>query len=100
MFDRDPKVRAWILQRAAGYCELCQAPAPFVTSDEEPYLESHHVITLSDGGSDTADNTAALCPNCHRNVHYGIDRAELRDRLAQRIGGVEATVAVRKGDGS
>jgi hypothetical protein len=89
MFYRDPKVRAWILQRAAGHCELCAAPAPFVTSDEEPYLESHHLITLSEGGSDTIDNTVALCPNCHRNLHYGLNRAELRDRLSQHVAGTD-----------
>ena len=103
VFYRDPKVRAWILQRAAGHCELCRAPAPFVTSNEDPYLESHHVVTLSEGGSDTPDNTAALCPNCHRKLHYGIDRTErtveLRDFLAQQIAGVAETPAVREGDG-
>ena len=35
----------------------------------EPYLEAHHVKWLGDGGSDSIDNTVALCPNCHRKMH-------------------------------
>jgi HNH endonuclease len=99
VFYRDPKVRAWILQRAAGRCELCRAPAPFDTSNEDPYLESHHLVTLSEGGSDTTDNTAALCPNCHRELHYGINRLERLDILARRIAGGKETSARREGDG-
>ena len=37
--------------------------------NDKPYLESHHIIWLSEGGSDTLDNTAALCPNCHKKMH-------------------------------
>jgi len=29
----------------------------------------HHIEWLSRGGQDTIDNTAALCPNCHRKMH-------------------------------
>lgn len=35
----------------------------------KPYLESHHVITLADGGPDVIYNTVAICPNCHRKIH-------------------------------
>lgn len=39
----------------------------------EPYLEVHHVIPLSQNGEDTLENAEALCPNCHREKHYGIN---------------------------
>jgi hypothetical protein len=94
VFYRDPAVRAWVLQRAKGLCELCETQAPFVTDDEIPYLESHHIIMLSEGGPDTPSNTAAVCPNCHRNLHYGIDRQDLRDRLCQLVISKEAGAAV------
>ena len=48
-FSRDPRVRAWILQRAQGRCELCSQPAPFIDERQEPYLESHHITMLADG---------------------------------------------------
>ncbi|WP_296863638.1 HNH endonuclease [Thermosyntropha sp.] len=28
-----------------------------------------HIEWLSRGGTDTIDNTVALCPNCHRKMH-------------------------------
>jgi 5-methylcytosine-specific restriction endonuclease McrA len=90
LFCRDPAVRAWVLHRADGRCELCGTLAPFVTDRQARYLESHHVIMLAEGGPDTPDNTAALCPNCHRNLHYGSDRANLRERLGGLVAGKEA----------
>ncbi len=72
VYERDPKVAAFALQRANGICDDCRNPAPFARSkDGTPFLEVHHRITLADGGPDTPDNTIALCPNCHRKRHYG-----------------------------
>jgi hypothetical protein len=73
-FERDPHVRAWVLQEARGMCELCEQKAPFVCIDDTPYLEVHHVRTLAEGGPDTPENTVALCPNCHRELHYSVQR--------------------------
>lgn len=85
VYYRDPQVRAWVLQRAAGRCELCNAHAPFHTDLKELYLESHHIDWLANGGPDTPENTAALCPNCHREVHSGINRKEKSDLLRKII---------------
>ena len=35
----------------------------------EPYLETHHIEWLCNGGADTIENTVALCPNCHKKMH-------------------------------
>lgn len=70
-YERDPKVKAWILKEAKGACESCLCKAPFFNSNDEPYLEVHHIKSLSDSGSDTITNAVALCPNCHREIHYG-----------------------------
>lgn len=84
-FYRDPKVRAWVLQRAEGRCELCASPAPFFDHFQTPYLESHHIITLASGGPDTPKNTAALCPNCHRELHVGLDRVAKSRVLSELV---------------
>lgn len=84
-FARDPAVKAWVLQRAQGVCECCRKPAPFKTAEDTPYLEVHHIRTLADGGSDRVSNTVALCPNCHRQLHYGVDRGELKQRLFSSV---------------
>ena len=57
--------------RAAGWCEHCRNPAPFLTGAGLPYLEVHHVVPLSKEGPDSLDNVLALCPNCHRKAHFG-----------------------------
>ncbi|MDR0437966.1 MAG: HNH endonuclease [Bacteroidales bacterium] len=71
-YNRNPDVVIEVLSRANGHCEYCQSPAPFKKdSDEEGFLEVHHIIPLAEGGDDTVENAVALCPNCHRHVHYG-----------------------------
>ncbi|MGL4624778.1 MAG: HNH endonuclease [Culicoidibacterales bacterium] len=69
-WQRNPHVRAYTLKQAAGRCQLCEQPAPFRLADGTPFLEVHHVIPLEAGGPDTIANCVALCPNCHREVHY------------------------------
>ncbi len=68
-FIRDRYVSEYAKRRARGQCQLCGSPAPFKDQYGHPYLESHHIIWLADGGSDSIDNVAALCPNCHRKMH-------------------------------
>jgi len=75
-YSRNADVIVEVLMRAAGVCELCERPAPFLRkSDKTPYLEVHHRKQLADGGKDTVANAIAVCPNCHRNSHYGVDVA-------------------------
>ena len=73
-FDRDPQVVAYALRLAKGVCQGCGADKNILfkrASDGKVYLEVHHIEPLSDGGSDTLDNACALCPTCHRLMHYG-----------------------------
>ena len=75
IFYRNPDVIAEVLARANGYCEECEAAAPFNrANDGSPYLEVHHNVPLSKGGEDTVKNAFALCPNCHRKAHFGIKK--------------------------
>jgi hypothetical protein len=72
-FKRNADVIVEVLLRAQGVCERCNRNAPFIRkSDGTPYLEVHHKIKLSNDGEDTVENTIALCPNCHRELHFAI----------------------------
>jgi 5-methylcytosine-specific restriction endonuclease McrA len=85
VYARDLEVVGWALQRAKGYCELCTNQGPFPTKDGGRFLEVHHVTPLYQGGPDTVDNVAAVCPNCHRACHLAPNKAELGQLLKSRV---------------
>ena len=73
LFTRNPHVVASRLAIAKGICEDCNMPGPFISRyTKEWFLEVHHKIPLSENGYDTVENTAALCPNCHRKRHHDL----------------------------
>ena len=84
-YERAPAVKAEVLDRANGVCELCGKQAPFIKDDGDHFLEVHHIIQLSEGGPDIVRNAIALCPNCHREAHYGIRRKELTAIMKQKL---------------
>ncbi len=81
---RDPIIAEYTKKRAMGICQLCGCPAPFRDSYGEPYLESHHLKWLSNGGEDSIKNTVALCPNCHRKMHIVNDEKDI-ERLQNLV---------------
>jgi hypothetical protein len=86
-FERDKSVRERVLKRSAGMCEYCRAPG-FPTAAGSIYLETHHIIPLSEGGPDTDTNVIALCPNDHRKAHHGQDRDNMRKILTEKISSI------------
>lgn len=93
VYRRNQDIAAEALFRAEGVCELCGNSAPFLrSSDGTPFLEVHHIVGLAEGGRDSMDNVAALCPNCHREAHSG-ERAEfIKASLIVRVTAKEVAV--------
>lgn len=83
VYERDSNVRKAALNRASGLCEQC-GERGFETAAGAVYLESHHIVPLSEGGADHPNNVIALCPNHHREAHYGRDALSTR-KLLQSI---------------
>jgi hypothetical protein len=83
--DRDQEVRRRVLHRAEGRCEYCGVVG-FLTQDGRTYLETHHVIPLSEDGADSTKNVMALCPNHHRQAHHGNERDYLRKTMLDKLG--------------
>lgn len=90
-YARDPRVVAYVLNRAQGVCEACDNPAPFKRADGSPYLEAHHIVPLAEGGPDTVENCAALCPNCHRAMHFAENKTEWMSKLSKNKARLELT---------
>lgn len=65
-------VKAEVRKRAWFACCLCKKISLA--------LEVHHIIPLSDGGTDVEDNAAPLCASCHRS--FGGNR-ELQSRIRE-----------------
>lgn len=83
-YVRNQEVRDSVVQRARGKCEYCNAPT-FRKIDGDHYIETHHILALSSGGEDTMSNVIALCPNHHREAHYGINRKKLNLEMLDKI---------------
>ena len=73
---RDPKVRLHVIEAAKGQCEFCNK-AGFLMANGKRYLEAHHIIALAKDGRDTVENVIALCPEHHRQAHFGVDADKL-----------------------
>lgn len=51
-----------IISYYSGQCEICKF-------NLVPLLEIHHILPLQQGGDNSLDNIACLCPNCHTIIH-------------------------------
>jgi len=85
-FIRNPYIVTAVLLRSDGKCEMPDCIRElFVRDDNTTYLEVHHIVPLGEDGDDTFTNAAALCPHCHREIHLGKNRYELRNKLKKHI---------------
>lgn len=84
-YSRAPAIKDYAKARADGVCEYCEKPAPFKTDGGEPYLEAHHVDELGEGGEDHPDKVVALCPSCHKEIHYGQRGDKINQSLREKL---------------
>jgi 5-methylcytosine-specific restriction protein A len=87
-FRRDDAVREHVIRRAGGKCEHC-GKCGFEMPDGSFYLEAHHVIALSAQGPDTVFNVIALCPEHHREAHYGKQAESLEEAFLTKLREIE-----------
>ena len=77
-YERNQTVTELAKLMAKGKCRLCKKKGPFQDQVLNlPFLETHHVKWLSEGGRDSIDNIVALCPNCHRKMHHVADKGDV-----------------------
>lgn len=93
-YVRDPYVIAGAIVRSKGKCEMPHcATKLFARGDGRPFLEVHHIVPLAEGGDDTLVNAAALCPMCHRELHFGALRFGKRKVLRKRIAKLDSGIS-------
>lgn len=73
-----------IFKLAKYKCENqnCKTPnrVPFYKNGNDPYLEIHHFPHYSKIKKHKEEGCFALCPNCHREAHYGKEKMSFRER--------------------
>lgn len=86
VYSRNNALRALVKIRSNYSCEMPECNyIGFEKDNGEKYIEVHHLTPLSVGGEDSLSNTVALCPTCHRKMHYANNKEELKILLEDYI---------------
>lgn len=80
-YPRSKVIQQQALERANYKCEINPEHTTFISKySEKPFMEAHHLIpgAYTDSGLfeyslDHIANVVCLCPNCHKEIHFGID---------------------------
>jgi 5-methylcytosine-specific restriction protein A len=78
-YIRSPMVAAEAIRAAQFNCEIDPSHKTFVSrAKNQRYVEAHHLIPISQQSRfhsplDIVANVVALCANCHRLLHYGVE---------------------------
>ncbi|MFZ2871610.1 HNH endonuclease [Zavarzinia sp.] len=92
----------WVKAKLHGKCQICEKlgreSVAFKKPDGMPYSEAHHVIPVAklEKGSLGFLNIMVLCPNHHREVHYGNMKIEEKDRNSWRVKIGRKTIIIDK----
>ena len=76
-WNRDRIIVEQVLQSDKYLCEVDPKHKTFIARrNDQPYLEGHHLIPLARQKEfkvslDVYANIIGLCPNCHRQLHFG-----------------------------
>jgi hypothetical protein len=63
IYNVSSRTKSKVIERLNKGCSNC--------GWNEAICDLHHIIAKSNGGSDSHDNLALICPNCHRLAHTG-----------------------------
>ncbi|VAW43490.1 hypothetical protein MNBD_CHLOROFLEXI01-2380 [hydrothermal vent metagenome] len=74
-YYRDPRIARARFELAKYKCEFDSSHTTFPSTKGHPFVEAHHFIGISlqerfTTPLDTMNNVFALCPTCHKAIHY------------------------------
>lgn len=85
-YERDLKLVDLSYQLSKSMCSVDPKHKTFTSKNKSlPFLEAHHFIPLSYSSNDEKikqlklddiSNIFSICPNCHRQIHYGDDNSK------------------------
>lgn len=70
--DRGDSVARALKQLLGSQCQICGWKG-FKKRDDTEFIEAHHLVQISERHADSlcTENIILVCPNCHREIHYG-----------------------------
>lgn len=71
-YKRKPQLRYQAIFQANSRCKMCGKDGSIDGNKGLSFLEIHHIRPLSEGGTDSIENSIVLCPNCHK-IEYRND---------------------------
>lgn len=63
-------------------CQICGLTFPMDNGNY--YCEAHHIIPLSENGSQDSENIIILCANHHRMFHYAKNSIDIREENGEK----------------
>ena len=71
--DRGSAVTDALKALLGSKCQICGWMGFIKKNGEERFIEAHHLVQVAhkENGSLCTDNIILVCPNCHREIHYG-----------------------------
>lgn len=72
-----------VKQRSGYKCQICGQN--FLMDNGRYYCEAHHIIPISEDGSQSAENVIVLCANHHRMFHYAKGHIAIKVVSGKRI---------------
>lgn len=70
--DRGDSIVKALKQLLGSRCQICGWEG-FRKQDDSEFIEAHHLVQISERHADSlcTENIILVCPNCHREIHYG-----------------------------
>lgn len=65
----DKDIKAETLRRDGYKCTCCGSGEGLPLKYALTILQSHHIISVANGGPDSLENITTVCPNCHTLIH-------------------------------
>lgn len=82
-YSTEPRLKRYVIEKELYKCQLDKTHRSFITCNDRQYMEGHHIIPMSyqkmkeEINLDRTDNIICLCPNCHKEIHYGKNKRQL-----------------------
>lgn len=88
--ETSSSLRQEIINESNGQCYFNCTNESFLNNNKQAYLEVHHCIPLSvakklEIKGDFKENLIAVCPTCHRRIHYEDNESSTKQEMMEKI---------------